>query len=65
MEKNDFRILFIVPEFNYVKEYMSDYSGSLSLAIGYLSAILKQEGFQTGLIHLTQEIPKKKLRNSS
>lgn len=57
IKKNNFKVLFILPDFNYVQEYMSDYSGSFSLGVGYLSAVLKKNGFQTSLIHLTTHIP--------
>lgn len=59
IEDRAFKVLFIVPDFNYVEEYMSDYSGSFSLGVGYLSAVLKQEGFQTALLHLTKPVSAK------
>ncbi len=59
------KILFIQPDFNYVKQYMSDYKGHSSLGIGYLSAILKNNGFETALLHLNDEnIAKESFVNS-
>ncbi|MBU1201203.1 MAG: B12-binding domain-containing radical SAM protein [Nanoarchaeota archaeon] len=55
----NFKVLFVLPDFNYVEEYMPDYSGSFSLGLGYVSAMLKKHEFQTSLIHLTNNIPKK------
>lgn len=51
-----FKITFIFPDFNYLGDVMSDYSGVFSLGIGYLSSTLKIAGFSTSLIHLTKHI---------
>lgn len=50
------KITFIVPDLNYVEEYMPDYSGHFSHGVGYLSAALKQAGHATSLIHITKPI---------
>lgn len=45
---------FVLPDLNYVAEYMADYSGIFAHSIGYLSAALKRAGHTTSLIHITR-----------
>lgn len=49
------KVLFILPDTNYVKEYMPDYSGSLHLGIAYLASYLMQHGHSCSLIHIKNE----------
>lgn len=50
------RVVFIVPDFNYVEEYAPDYSGSFHLGVGYLSSSLKAAGHETALLHIRKPI---------
>ncbi|MBR9676893.1 B12-binding domain-containing radical SAM protein [Candidatus Woesearchaeota archaeon] len=49
------KVLFVMPDFNYVGEYMPDYKGHSSLGVGYLSACLKKAGHSTALAHISNE----------
>lgn len=55
------RILFILPDFNYLSDFMTDYSGFNHIGLGYLSACLKQAGHETKLLHLVKQIPAEEL----
>ena len=49
------KITFVLPDLNYVREYMPDYDGVFAQGIGYLSSSLKQAGHDTSLIHVTKD----------
>jgi len=49
------KILFVLPDTNYVEEYMPDYTGSFHLGLGYLSSVLKEKGHDCSLIHIKNE----------
>ena len=58
------KVLLILPDFSYAKEYDPDYSetGNYYLGPGYLSSSLKKAGHQVSLIHLLYPIPREEFR---
>ncbi len=50
------KITFVLPDLNYVSEYMPDYDGVFAHGVGYLSASLKRSGHEVSLVHITKEI---------
>jgi radical SAM superfamily enzyme YgiQ (UPF0313 family) len=52
------KVVFVLPDFNYAKEYDPDYSetGCYYLGPGYISSYLKKAGHQVSLIHLLHPI---------
>ena len=50
------KITFVLPDLNYVSEYMPDYDGVFAHGVGYLSSSLKHAGHKVSLIHITKEI---------
>lgn len=50
------KITFVLPDLNYVSEYMPDYDGVFAHGIGYLSSSLKHAGQEVSLIHITKEL---------
>jgi radical SAM superfamily enzyme YgiQ (UPF0313 family) len=49
------KITFVLPDLNYVREYMPDYDGVFAQGIGYLSSSLKHAGHEVSLIHVTKD----------
>ena len=50
------KITFVLPDLNYVKEYMPDYDGVFAHGVGYLSSSLKLAGHEVSLVHITREL---------
>jgi anaerobic magnesium-protoporphyrin IX monomethyl ester cyclase len=53
-------ITFIVPDYNYLKHFMSDYKGSFHHGIAYISSLLKKHGHTVSLVHLLKPIDDEK-----
>ncbi len=50
------KITFVLPDLNYVSEYMPDYDGVFAHGVGCLSSSLKHAGHEVSLIHITKEL---------
>ena len=50
------KVTFVLPDLNYVREYMPDYDGVFAQGIGYLSSSLKHAGHEVSLIHITKDL---------
>jgi len=52
------KVVFVFPDLNVFSRFSSDYSGIFAHGIGCLSAVLKKNGHETSLLHITKEISK-------
>lgn len=58
------KVLFIVPDYNYLKHFMPDYRGSFHHGVAYMSSYLKMHGHDVSLLHLLSPASKQGLVES-
>ncbi|MDD4955178.1 MAG: radical SAM protein [Candidatus Omnitrophica bacterium] len=52
------KVVFVFPDLNVFSRFSGDYSGIFAHGIGCLSAVLKKNGHETSLLHITKEVNK-------